>query len=317
VNDTTHKRSRLSNRRTYRRIWLGPLPIVFAALGAIVLLGAWRLAADPDRHEQQKYDPQPRHFVDVEGAIAPLYVVGDASADALLILGDSRARTDISLTILARRGVDPVGLLWNGFAQLNYQLRAARSMPPRRLLVCLTPSGLYVAPMKRMAMLLEKERAVPLTQRIDERLSTALDVFRQRRVRTLEPLNWTIDYVEPKPEPERLAGLYRKLMDEKFHAPRQEQFEELRRNLREMRDSGFRILCVRLPASTMVEEAEDKGFPPEQFRDMCADLGFPYLDLSGRDPPTADGTHLLGEDAEAMSVELADWLRAQPELQVR
>jgi hypothetical protein len=315
VNQTSDMRTRLSIRRRYRRVWLGPLPIVLGALGAIVLLGAWRLAADPNRHTQQKFDPQPRHFVDVEGAIAPLYLVGDGGADSLLILGDSRADCAISLTVLARHGIEHAGLLWNGFAQLNYQLRAARSMAPRRLLICLSPSALYVAPMKRMALLLEKERAVRLTKRIDERLSEQLDVFRLRMVRTLGPRDWAIGAVDSEPEPERLAGLYSKLMDHKLDAIRQEQFEELRRNLREMRDAGRRILCVRLPASSLVEGIEDEGFPPEQFREMCTELGFPYLDLSGRDPQTSDGVHLLGEDADAMTVVLADWLRAQPEMQ--
>jgi hypothetical protein len=156
---------------------------------------------------------------------------------------------------------------------------------------------------------------VPLTKRIDARLGDKLDVFRRRMVRTLEPHDWTIGAVESQPEPERLAGLYRELMGEEFRAVRQEQFEELRRNLREMRDSGRRIMCVRLPASSMVEAAEDGGFPPENFRRMCAELGFPYLDLSGRYLATADGTHLLGDDAEAISVVLADWLRAQPAMQ--
>ncbi len=285
------------------------------ALGAIALLGAWRLAFDPDRHTHEKYDPQPRHFVDVEGAIAPLYLVGDGSADALLILGDSRAITDISLTVMARHGIEPAGVLWNGFAQLNYQLRAARSMPQRRLLLCLSPSGVYVAPMKRMAQLLESERAVPLTKRIDARLGAMLDVLRVRMVRTLQPRDWTIGAGEHRTESERLVGLYRKLMDPEFRPIRQEQFEELRRNLRELRDTGRRILCVRLPASSMVEAVEDEGFPPAQFREMCTELGFPYLELSGLDLPTDDGTHLLGEDANAISAVLADWLRAQPEMQ--
>lgn len=307
-------RERLSKRRKYRRMWLGPLPILAGALGSIALLCGWRLALDPNRHVYEKYDPQPRHFVDVEGAIAPLFLVGDGSADSLLILGDSRSVNDISLTILARRGIE-AGILWNGFAQLNYQLRAARSLPPRRLLVCLSPTGLYVAPMKRMAMILEKERAVPLRRRIDTRLSMMIDVFRQRLVRTLEPRDWTIGAPETHLEPERLAGLYSKLMGDEFHDIRQEQFEELRQNLHEMRDAGWRILCVRLPASSIVEGIEDKGFPPEQFREMCAELGFPLLDLSGRNYQTSDGTHLLGEDAEAMTLVLADWLRARPEMQ--
>lgn len=307
----------LSNRRTYRRRWLGPLPIVAGALGAIVLLGAWRLAFDRDRHTlHEKYDPQTMRFVDVEGAVAPLYLVGDGSADALLILGDSRASSDISLTVLARHGIEPAGILWNGFAQLDHLLRAARSMPQRRLLVCLSPSGVYVAPMNRMARILADERAVPLTKRLDARLGDRLDVFRRRMVRTLEPGDWPIGAVEqPRMEPERLLGLYSGLMGEEFRAIRQERFEELRRDLRELRDTGRRILCVRLPASSTVEAVEDHGFPPEQFRGMCTELGFPFLDLTGRNHRTADGTHLLAADAEAMSAVLADWLQARPEMQ--
>lgn len=309
-------RSPASNRATYRRRWLGPLPIVAGTFGALLLLGAWRLAFDPDRHVlHEKHDPQTLRFVDVEGAVAPLYLVGGGDDDALLILGDSRASTDISLTVLARAGIEPAGILWNGFAQLDHLLRAARSMPQRRLLVCLSPSGVYVAPMNRMARILADERAVRLTKRIDARLSDVLDVFRRRMVRTLEPGDWPIGAVERGPEPERLSGLYRELMGEKFRAARQERFGELRRDLRDLRDTGRRILCVRLPASSTIEAVEDAGFPPEQFADLCTELGFPFLDLTGRNYRTADGTHLLGADAEAMSAVLGDWLRTRPEMQ--
>lgn len=286
---------------------------MLGAACSLLLLVAWRLAVDPNPHSRiEKYDPQRQRFIDVETVIAPFTMFGPDSDDALLVLGDSRASNDISLRVLAECGFDRVCVLSGGLAQLDALLLAARELPQRRLLVCLDPTGVYAPPMKRMALLLENERKKRFTQRVDEQLDDALGVFRRRTLRVVEPNRWTSRREAEPLQPERLLGLYLGLMGEEYRATRQEHFEALERDLRELRDSGRRIMCVRLPAEAELEVIENAGFPPEQFSRLCEELGFPYLDLTGRGYSTSDSTHLIGTDADAMTVVLADWLRALP-----
>jgi hypothetical protein len=303
--------SRASNHR--RRFERGPLPIVIGAVSAALLLAAWHFAVDPDRRSpNEKFDPVPHRFIDVEGATSALDLAGDESADALLIAGDSRTVSDISLRSLARAGIEPTCFLWTGFAQLDQLLRAARTLPQRRMLVCLDPTSVYAPPTKRAAAVLAREREKRITARIDERIDDAVDVWRQRNFRTLKPSDLYPD-VEKPGDPNRLVGMYAGLLGEEFRAQREEKFDELRRDMRAMRDAGWRIVCVRLPAAPQIETVEEEGFPGARFKSLCDELGFPFLDMSGGDYDTEDGTHAVPREVERVTAQLAVWLRAQLE----
>lgn len=317
-----HSNPRTPTERTRhaRNAWRGPLPIVLAIGAWSILLASWRLAMGAERPSLGiKNDPAPKRFVDVEGAVAPLYLYGRASADSLLVAGDSRIGSDISIRVLERRGLGPVGTIWNGLAQLEHLLAGVRTLPPRRLVLCLTPASVYSPPLKHMADILAKERAVRLPQQIDTRLNDDLDVLRQRTFWTLESNPWGGGEAGVRIEPHRHEGIYAALLGESSRPERRKHLDVIHATLREMIDAGWRIACVRLPVMPGIEAIEDEAFPPELFRDMCADIGAPYLDMSGSGGKynTFDGSHLLGADAERASAVIGDWLLTLPSMQHR
>lgn len=296
-------------RRRARRGWLGPLPIVAAVIAWILSLVAWRAFADPEAPSTfVKFDPNVERFADFEWSRTPLFTYGDLDPDGILIVGESRVPAAVSLRILRRHGVEPVGVLWAALAQTRDVVRGARELPPRKLLVCLSPVGLYSAEMPRMVQSLAIERERTFMQRVDQRLDDELDVLRQKLLRTTELSTWLRGPSATHREPRRQEGMYAGLVGESTRAKRDERLVELTAALGEMRDAGWQIACVRLPAERGVEQIEDQGFAPERFRDMCAGLGVPYLDMTGGDYATSDGSHLLGFEADRASAVIAAWL---------
>jgi hypothetical protein len=255
-----------------------------------------------------KFDPAPRRLVDVPGADAPLYLDGPDRADALLVVGDSRASSNLSLRVLSRETGLPAAVLWNGFAQFDLLLRGVRQLAPRRLLVSLTPVALYAPPMRRMRTLLERERAKTPMQRIDERLDDDLDAWRGALLRPVDLSLYRTWTALEGIEPERQVGMYADLLavDQDARAAR---WEELRAGLAALQADGWSVACVRLPTQPALECIEDERYDPARWRVLCADLGAPLLDLSGGDWRTSDGSHLLGKDAEEVTLRVAAWLR--------
>lgn len=318
MSNDPHETTRHARVRSRRSAWHGPWPIAVGAIATVVLLAGWRLALGSEKPSRGvKVDPAPKRFIDVEGAVAPLYLHGRAPADGLLVAGDSRIGSDISIRVLERRGVGPVGTLWNGLAQIEHVLAGARTLAPRRLVVCLTPASVYSRALPHMAVILENERAMRLTQRIDERLDDDLDVWRQRTFWTLEPNPWGGGEAGVRIEPQRHEGIYRAIVSEPTRATRREHLDVVHATLRDMIGAGWRVACVRLPATARIEAIEDEGFPPELIRNMCTDLGVPYLDMTGGEYNTFDGSHLLGADAERASHLIADWLLTLPHMGAR
>lgn len=302
-----------ARRRRRQSVWFGPLPIVVGFAMASVLLVGWRVVVDPDPPSKQiKIDPLPTRFIDVAGAVAPLYLYGRATEDGLLFAGDSRIGSDISVRTLERRGLGTAGLLWNGFAQFDHVLQGVRMLPPRRLVISVTPTSVYLPPTKRMADLLAKERARRITQRIDERLDDEVDVWRRKTFRTWEPNPWGGGEAGVVLEPRRHEGIYIGLLGLKTREKRRERVAELQASLASIVRDGWRVACVRLPVSEGMRKLEDDAFPPEQFTQVCAELGIPYLDMKDASYQTSDASHLLGADAERCTERIADWLLTLP-----
>ncbi len=302
----------MSTRRTSSRtgFWLGPGPIgLTVSIAATVLLG-WRIVADPNSPSTYwKFDPAVERTVDFPWSKSIMSIYGNAEADSVLVVGDSRTSADISLRVFHREGIQDVGVLWGALAQVRHLLRAARELPPRRLVVCLSPASLNAPQLPRLAHMLEIERQRSLTQRIDRRLDDELDVLRQRLFRPAEINSWLRGAEAERAEPRRQEGLYEALLQPENRPALDERLAELQLELAQMQKDGWTIACVRLPAEIGVEAVENRAFAPEKFARMCVELGAPYLDLFGGGYATSDGSHLLGADAERASALIARWLR--------
>lgn len=311
--DEREQRKRMRGGRRRAGSWNGPLPILAAV--CIVWLAAlgWRRGVEPAMLPPlELFDPVPQRFLDVEGARAPLYLNGWARSEGLLIVGDSRALADISLRALQRDGVRPVALLWNGLAQLDHLIEGARSLPTRRLLVCLSPASVHDRPRPNMTELLGRERAKTITTRIDEQLGRALSDLRRRFVRPVHPGLFSGGRFGEAPDPDRQVRIYSSLLSEPTRAARSKALWSLRRDLEALQAEGWRIACVRLPVSPRMRAVEDAAFPPRNFTKLCEGLGIPFLDAQDPSYATFDGSHLMAADAERLSAVLARWLLGLP-----
>ncbi len=299
--------------RAHRGFWLGPGPIGIVVAAAAALLLGWRTIADPDAPSTYwKFDPAVERNVDFPWAKSILSIFGNANAASVLVVGDSRTSSGISLRVFQREGITNAGVLWGALAQVRYLLRAARELPPRRLVVCLSPAALNSPPLPRLVHMLKLERQLSPMQRIDRRLDDELDVLRQRLLRPVEINSWLRGRGAEDVQPRRQEGLYDGLLREENRPALDERLAELQVELAAMRNDGWTIACVRLPAELGVEAVENKAFPREKFVRMCTDIDVPYLDLFGGGYATTDGSHLLGADADRASAHIARWLLTLP-----
>ena len=291
--------------------WRTAQPILWSVLGTLVCLAVWLVLFPVDRPSGVvKFDPAPRRWLtELPEANALVQVDGTPSADAVLVVGDSRASAAISLRWLERDLERPAAVVWYGFGQYDLLFQAVETLPPRTLLVCLTPAALYTPPLPRMQVLLDRERSKTWMMRLDDQLDGAVDVTRQQWLRPIDPSyykSWTqLDAIEP----ERQVGVYIDLLAQ-HKSERLAGYQRLRANLARLQERGYRIACVRLPVMSKLEGVEDREFDPRLWREMCGELGVPYLDSFGTGDryKTSDGSHLVGGDAELYTSELVKWL---------
>lgn len=317
----------MERRRSSTSRFRGPRVVApILAAGAIcgALLAIWLVALPADRPSGlAKFDPAPRRWMDdLPLAIQPgmpksntkalVQFVGRDRADSLLVVGDSRAWAAVSLRLLERELDRPASMVWYGFGQYDLLLEGVRTLESRTLLVCLTPAALHADYMKRMEILLDRERAKTWMRTLDETLDDELDASRKRLLRPLDPTiykSWTkLEAVEP----ERQVGMYFEMLADDREA-RLASLARLEQGLRALQEDGWRIACVRLPLLAKLEQVEDEAFDPRLWSGMCERLRVPYLDSFGRQDSfaTTDSSHLVGADAERYTLELATWLASQ------
>lgn len=304
--------------RADRGFWLGPGPVVLTVTIAATLLLGWRAIADPDSPSTYwKFDPAVERTIDFPWSKSVMSIYGNADRDSVLVVGDSRTSSGVSLRVLHREGIEDVGVLWGALAQVRHLLRAARELPPRRLVVCLSPASLNSPQLPRLVHMLELERRLSPMQRIDRRLDDELDVLRQRLFRPVEINSWLRGPEAEHAQPRRQEGLYDGLLRPENRPALDERLAELKVELAAMKQEGWTIACVRLPAEIGVEVVENKAFAREKFVALCAELDVPYLDLFGGGYATTDGSHLLGADADRASGHIGRWLRGLPGFESR
>jgi len=297
----------LPHRRPPRVRSLSPLGTAAATFA--VLLAAWLALIEPRLPPPLRRRPHPPGELGwYAGGRAPFYLKGEVSAEGWLALGDSRVHHDLDEERLAKLGVEPLAVLWVGGAQLEDLLEAARELPPRRLLVALSPLSVH-----RAGADAEKEReqalAVldrPWSLRVDDAIDERFERLRSSLVSWIDPRSFAYAWLDA-PSPGATDARQARALAEPTRADRAEALRAIARALRELRVSGREIVCVRLPISPSLRAVEDQAFDPALFERMCAEVGAPYHDL-GSSEPTIDGSHLTAEAARHLATRLAAFL---------
>ena len=305
---SSSERGQVPHRRLPRVRGLAPL---FTGLASFVLaVGAWLLLIEPRLPPPlQRQSNPPGKLGWYVGGRRAFYLKGSARAEGWLALGDSRVNQGLDEVRLAQLGIEPLAVLWVGAGQLGDMLEAARELPPRRLLVALSPMSVY-----RRIQDPEQERARtlafmnrPWSRRVDDAIDEQFVRLRSSVVNWIDTRGFVYGWRE-MPNPGASDRRFLGALEEPTRQERARAFEALAQKLRELRGSGRDIVCVRWPISPSLREIEDTAFDPALFGRMCAELSIPYHDL-GTSEPTLDGSHLTAEGARHLASRLAVLLK--------
>ena len=287
----------------------GWAPLATSTAVFALSLTVWLVFLEPRLPPPLRRRPHPPGELSwyVDGTAA-LYLKGEARAEGWLAMGDSRVNHGLDEDLLTELGIEPLAVLWVGGGQLEDMLAAARDLPPRRLLVSLTPLAVHrvVTDAAR-----ERERALEVmdrswSRRVDDAIDERFVRLRASVVDWIDSRAFTYAWLEA-PSPGATDARQAGALAEPTRKDRAAALEAITRALRELRDSGREIVCVRMPISSSLRAVEDEAFDPALFERMCADLGLPYHDL-GTSEPTVDGSHLTADGARHLAPRLADLL---------
>ncbi|MEZ6014652.1 MAG: hypothetical protein R3F49_06040 [Planctomycetota bacterium] len=125
-------------RRSQPQLW----PTLVALIVAAGALAAWQhtLGGTVAPHGLEPF--QGEQMIWVGPGIGPVGVGGDIAASDILVVGDSRVGHGFHLSIANRFGLGRFGTIWGGGTETAFALLPLMDMPPRAVVVCLSPLGL-------------------------------------------------------------------------------------------------------------------------------------------------------------------------------
>ncbi len=292
----------------------------------LVLLGAWSTLAPR---------PLPKRgpFVSCEWSTSSVaYSCSDSlpvrraiEAAETIVAGDSRLNVGISEPILSEKTGSPVSILArpaNRGGQLVSLTGYLLALPPRRLILAFSPASIFRN---------QKGEALPgqtdwmLSRKVfDDTINMMTDRIRSRLVRPLTFEHGFYDHnqLEFYFSPLTLYGVaypvsYRPRSCNKPYTThlaegreeREQNLPLLEKNLAQLKEKGWDIVCIRMPTFHELREIEENAFPGEKFEGLCRRLDLLYFDYSRTGFITYDGTHMDAYQAEAFSNLLGDDLR--------
>ncbi len=230
----------------------------------------------------------------------------------LLVVGDSRISHGIVERVFEEAGLGTTILLWGQGAQLIDELQLVRTFGPRRLLVHLDPTAVYVE-VAPWALDVWAHRNDPQAETltpslIDTTLDDWLRGLRDEHLATLNTRAWHSNWFYEL-DPTAHDSILRKRLRRETREERFAQLEPLEQELAGLIRDGWQITCFRLPVSPSLQEIENAAFPGQRFEKLCRSLGVAYLDHHGDPYETTDGSHLSLRSAREISATLARELR--------
>jgi len=246
-------------------------------------------------------------------------------AGDLIVAGDSRLNVGIAEPILSEKTGCSVRILArpaNRGGQLVSLTRYLLTLTPRRLVLAYSPASVY-RPQKGEA--LPGHTGWMLSRTIFD--NTINMITARLRCRLIRPLTfehgfYEHDQLEVYFSPLTLYGVaypvrYRPRFCNKSYTKhlaedredRNEHLSLLTKNLKQLKEKGWNIVCIRMPTFHELREIEENAFPSDRFESICRNLDLPYFDYSQSDFATYDGTHIDAYQAEAFTSLLGDDLR--------
>ena len=270
-------------------------PLVLCALSCVASFTLWilfapRVLPEPLSHATFLLDDM-RDFGG-EQQLNPLYVRGEPATCELLILGDSRVNAGLMRSTFEQAGWDTT-ILWVGGARTVDLLQAATCLEARKLVLALSPMGLY-----RESDRISNSRAVRhrlglrLSAAVDDRLDRRMWYLKRSWLRLLETGSWTRSWL-PRTDPHRSDMRTRLALRRSTFRARRRGLVEVAQRLAALAASGWQVVCVRMPVSPSLAAIEDELFPPEQFARACKSAGVAYFDHHADSGyATTDGSHM-------------------------
>lgn len=291
-------------RRSVRKL----APVIICLATFAVLLMGWK-QLEPSLTEKGLLQPGSfsafREEVKYYQSNRIIYDRRLLSLPEVLFVGDSRVGFDIIPVVFAKESgysceIVTYPLFLGG--QLLPLLEAIGSLPPRRVIIGVSPGSLYWKQTGNMLLISEHTnfRWPEVRAILDNRLDKQVHQLRCQLVR---PFSLTRTFARMGPD----------LVDEQYQEGlekdqqlREESLARVGEKITELTAKGWQVALVRMPISPSLLAIETAGFPMEKVRQLAAKLKVPYLDFSkNHDYNTMDGSHLTGIEAEDFTFKLA------------
>ncbi len=293
---------------THFATWKGTLS---SALWVVALYGvgvlAWRTFAVPKFDGLRLGEPaliKPDKLWR-EGQHGEMLRYGSAKPGALAIVGDSRVLHGVVLEPFREADLGPVYALTRPAGRTLELLRLVDEQLPGRLVLAVSPLGLY------NEIWTESPAKVAFPRRVDDWTEDWVDMLRRRIAEPMIPPVWRYGWFGGFGQ-EKYFGAFRTSLRSETHAVRLGKLAELEQFLTALKGKGWEIACVRIPTYAPMRAIEDEAFDPRLFVEVCERVGVPFKDYGTVENATSDGSHLGVAGARAFSAELAEDLRAIP-----
>jgi hypothetical protein len=307
-------------------------PLLWGMLVAVIMGAVWRAPRVPHPIPGPlfscMYDSDVEHYLRDQPFMEMLSV---RWADVVAV-GESRAYVDIAPDPFRQetglREVNFAAPIFQG-GQLVMLLHGLQSMPPKKLIICLSPTDLFTKQWSLTPVppqwvecqtLLDKTLNQAVQRTISEEMpytSAKADIrflggngaMTEPTQKAFAPFSqWVAAY--PVSWTNGFAGTDEAILGEDREL-RLSNLNVVANQVAELRKNGWKIACIRTPISPQVFVVEESAFPSRQFRTWCADNQLPYLDYSRLPILPFDGVHLDAKRAALFTQRLAADLKNQ------
>lgn len=301
--------------------------LLFGTLIFVILVVAWKIFTRPLQPFEPLFSCRMTTEVSYFKAISPLFASLSLHTADVIVIGDSRTYSDIDPDVFGSFSDAKVFDFSTGQGsggQLLYFLDRLQKIPPRKLIIVLSPLAIRSNAETVENNLRSQSKWVLFRKTLDQTLDHTLHTLRSYFVATINmqkfddqgvfvrsregyyacPFSGFGPRVNFSVKPDGSDAEYTNLLN-KYSKNIKVILPILEEKIAVMKKSGWDIVCIRLPISKSLLAIEDSYLEKDTYASICKRTGVPYLDYSTDEFITHDGSHLGISEARKFSAKLA------------
>lgn len=300
--------------------------LLFGAIFFVVLVVVWKLNTSVAPAREPWLSCRMSNDANRFKIILPFIASRLLHNSDIVVIGDSRTYADIDPNIFNRiTGIK----LFNYSAgqgdggQLLYMLKRLEKIPPKKLIVVLSPLSMRSTFEQIHDNLCSESEWTTFRKIFDQTLDHNLHILRSYLIATISmhgeskglfignregyfvcPFSGFGPRIDDSVKQNGSDNEYRRLLD-KYNNDIKKRIPELEKEIITMKNIGWKIICIRIPISQSLLKIENSYFEGDIFGLLCKKTGVDYLDYSTADFIAHDGSHLSMKEAGKFSSRLA------------